>query len=89
MENTVWALLAFFGTSLFALAGCLFCWYQALRRQTPTGAAQGSSVRAWRASLWAPPTHYTAAGNRYRVAAIACMILPGLAWAVCLIVLPK
>lgn len=87
METPVWPLFAFFATFPFAVAGCGICWYQALRRRTPRGVGEGSSVAAWRASLWAPPDHFTTAGNWFRVAAIACMLSPQVAWGVSLMLL--
>ena len=82
METPVLPLFAFFAVCPLAFAGCGVCWYQALRRQTPRGASEGTGVAAWRRSLWAPSDHFTASGNRYRIAAIACLFVPGVVWGV-------
>ena len=82
MGNEVWSVFAFFAAAPFALAGWIYCWYEAFRRLTPEGEAKGRQ-ELWRYNgLYARRQDFTAAGWRFRWAAMVWPVLPGVAFVV-------
>ena len=87
MGNRVWAVFAFFAFTPVAWAGWGYCWYQALRRLSPLGLAKRKGDLTWFSHDYTSRRDFTAAGWRYRWAAMACMTIPVIAFAVCMVLL--